>query len=640
LGEIALINRKLTTILSADVVGYTRLMEENEERTHLNVLAFSEDVLQPAIAKHRGRVVKKTGDGVLAEFESVVQAALCAIAIQNEGSLRNKDYPASQRISYRIGINIGDVFVEPDDIYGDGVNIAVRLEGLASPGGIVVSRAVRDSVSNKLQLRFVDMGEIKVKNISRPIHAFMIETSEAPSWSKLIPRIGRTRLASFFGAGLGVLVIGGFAGQDYVKLAATQITTLLNPASESAGRISILVLPFRNLSSDASQEYFVDGVTDSLITDLSRALPGAFVVSRGTAFSYKKQPMEAVQIGRDLNVQYLLEGSVTPEPQRIRVNARLVEAGTGRELWGDRFDARREDVLEVQDQIVARLSRAIGLSLVDIESRRLSRGRPHEPSAIDLVMRAQSTANKPASPANMIVARALFERALAVDSDNADALAGVAATYVFEVLNSYYHDGRQKRLSDAETLIRKALDIDPDHVTALKTRAAIMRANGKFEDAIAASRAVIARNPGEPWAYKEVGLSELYLGRFEEARTWFDKADRIGPRDPSRWIWLGALGRVEFILGNTSEALRLLKLSAEANPKDARAYALLAAIYALSGRREESSWALANAVRLQPEITINSLFNDWSVPLEATSNLYRQQHERFRSGLQLAGMRD
>jgi adenylate cyclase len=640
LGEIALINRKLTTILSADVVGYTRLMEENEERTHLNVLAFSEHVLQPAIAKHRGRVVKKTGDGVLAEFDSVVQATLCSIAIQTEASLRNKDRPPAQRIAYRIGINIGDVFVEPDDIYGEGVNIAVRLEGIASPGGIVVSRSVRDSVSNKLQLRFVDMGEVKVKNITRPIHAFMIETGEERVWSRLIARTGRTRVAGLFGAGLGLLAIGGFAGQDYIKLVASQIQGLPSSTSETVSRTSILVLPFRNLSSDASQEYFVDGVTDSLITDLSRALPGAFVVSRGTAFSFKKQPMEPTQIGRDLNVQYLLEGSVTPETQRIRVNARLIEATTGRELWGDRFDARREDVLEVQDQIVARLSRAIGLSLVDIESRRLTHARPHEPSAIDLVMRAQSTANKPASPDNMVAARTLFERALAVDPENADALAGVAATYVFEVLNSYYHDGRQKRLSDAETLVRKALEIDPGHIIALKTRAAILRANGKFEDAIAASRDVIARNPGEPWAYKEVGLSELYLGRFEEARSWFDKADRIGPRDPSRWIWLGAMGRVDFILGNTSEAVRLLKLSAEANPRDARAYALLAAIYALSGQRDESSWALANAVRLQPEITITGLFDDWSVPLEATSNRYRQQHERFRSGLQVAGMRN
>src|SRR6476469_7703922 len=184
-GEIALINRRLTTILSADVVGYTRLMEEDEERTHLNVLAFSEDVLEPAIAKHRGRVVKKTGDGVLAEFESVVQATLCSIAIQNEASSRNKDRPQAQRIAYRIGINIGDVFVEPDDIYGEGVNIAVRLEGIASPGGIVVSRSVRDSVSNKLQLRCVDMGDVTVKNISRPIHAFMIEAGEGQASSKL-----------------------------------------------------------------------------------------------------------------------------------------------------------------------------------------------------------------------------------------------------------------------------------------------------------------------------------------------------------------------------------------------------------------------------------------------------------------------
>ncbi|HLJ18754.1 MAG TPA: tetratricopeptide repeat protein, partial [Stellaceae bacterium] len=216
--------------------------------------------------------------------------------------------------------------------------------------------------------------------------------------------------------------------------------------------------------------------------------------------------------------------------------------------------------------------------------------------------------------------------------------AGVATTYVFEVLNSYYETGRAERLANAASLVERALGIERDHIVALKIKAALLRAQGKFEEAIAASQVVIAQNPGEPWAYKEVGLSELYLGRLEEARGWFEKADQIGPRDPSRWNWLGATGRVEFFLGHDEEAIRLLKLTAEANPRDSRAYALLAAIYALAGRADEASAALARCLRLRPDMTVDKFFDDWSVPLEATSAVYQRQHERFRDGLLLAGM--
>jgi tetratricopeptide (TPR) repeat protein len=253
-------------------------------------------------------------------------------------------------------------------------------------------------------------------------------------------------------------------------------------------------------------------------------------------------------------------------------------------------------------------------------------------------MRGQAIANRPASPDTMTAARTLFERALQYDPENVDALAGIASTYVFEVLNSYYATGREERLHDAEALIVRALALDPHHITALKTQAALWRAEGRFEEAIAASEMVIAQNPGEPWAYKEVGLSELYLGRLREAMSWFEKADRIGPRDPSRWIWLGAMGRVQFFLGDDKAAIRLMRLSAEANPHDGRAYALLAAIYALSGQGDDARSALADCLRLQPGMTIRRLFDSWSVPLEDTSPIYRRQHERLRDGLRLAGM--
>jgi tetratricopeptide (TPR) repeat protein len=278
------------------------------------------------------------------------------------------------------------------------------------------------------------------------------------------------------------------------------------------------------------------------------------------------------------------------------------------------------------------------LRLVDIEARRSERERLGNPTAVDLVMRGQSIINRPASRETMIGGRALFQQALQYDAENVDALAGVATTYVYEVLNSYYDDGRAERLQSAKALVQRALALEPRHIVALKANAALLRADGLFEDAIAASQIVIAQNPGEPWAYKEVGLSELYLGRFRDALTWFERADQIGPRDPSRWIWLGAMGRVQFFLGHDEEAIRLLRLSADANPKDVRAYALLAAVYASSGRHDEAAAALSECLRLRPDTTIDRLFRDWSVPLEATSPTYLGQHERFRVGLRLAGM--
>jgi adenylate cyclase len=635
--------RKLTTILSADVAGYGRLMGRDEEGTHGRLAALYRELLDPAVDARRGTLVKRTGDGLLAEFASVVEAVRCAIEIQSGAAARNAGLPPDRHIAFRIGINLGDVIVEADDIFGDGVNVAVRLEGLAAPGGIVVSRAVRDHVRDRLNLRFADMGEQAVKNIARPVRAFRVRAADGAAPGKRENgkredgRRSLRRGALAGAAALGVAVaIGG--GWWVLKHPGALPASWQASAPQPAPRLSIVVLPFANLSGDPRQDYFVDGVTESLTTDLSRALPGSFVVARGTAFTYKGRPVDAGQVGRDLNVRYLLEGSVVADGDRMRVNAQLIDARTNTELWAERFDNKRQDVLEIQDRIVGRLSRAVGLQLVAIEARRSEHERPGNPSAVDFVMRGQAIANRPASRETMIAARALFQQALGYDPDNIDALAGVATTYVFEVLNSYYREGRDERLRDAKALIARALAIEPRHIVALKVHAALFRAEGRFDDAIAASQVVIAQNPGEPWAYKEVGLSELYLGRLREALGWFAKAEQIGPRDPSRWIWLGAMGRVQFFLGRDEEAIRLLRLSADANPNDVRAYALLAAVYALAGRNDEAAAALANCLRLRPELTIKRLFDDWSVPLEATSPAYRTQHERLRDGLRLAGL--
>jgi TolB-like protein/DNA-binding winged helix-turn-helix (wHTH) protein len=293
---------------------------------------------------------------------------------------------------------------------------------------------------------------------------------------------------------------------------------------------SIAVLPFANLSGDPKRDYLADGITDSLISDLTRALPLISIVSRDTAFTYKGRGADAREIGRELEVRYLLEGSVALEDERVRVNTRLVETKEASQLWAERFDTELKGILQVQDEIVARVSRAIGLKVVDIEARRSWRERPDSAEIIDLVMRGKAVLNLPSSPATMIDARGLFEQALKVEPASVDGLAGVATTLVFEFLNGYYETGGEDRLGQAERLLNRALAIEPRHLMALKANAALRRAQGRFDDGIVAAEAVILENPGEPWAYKEIGLSTLYLGRPEQALDWFAKAVRIGPR--------------------------------------------------------------------------------------------------------------
>ncbi len=401
---------------------------------------------------------------------------------------------------------------------------------------------------------------------------------------------------------------------------------------------SIAVLPFVNLSGDSKRDYLADGITDSLISDLARALPGISIVSRDTAFTYKGRGVDAREIGRELEVRYLLEGSVVLEEERVRVNTRLVETKDASQLWAERFDAELKSILQVQDEIVARVSRAIGLQVVNIEARRSWRERPDTAELIDLVMRGKAVLNLPSSAATMIEARGLFEQALKVEPASVDGLAGVATTLVFEFLNGYYETGGDERLGTAEQLLNHALAIEPRHLMALKANAALRRAQGRFDDGIFAAEAVILENPGEPWAYKEIGLSTLYLGKPEQALDWFAKADRIGPRDPGRWTWLDGRGHAFILLGRDEEAIRALINALDANPKNISPHAFLAVAYALLGRSEEARAALTAYLERRPGTRVSTFRTQAPVPLSLTSATYRQLFARVHDGLRKAGM--
>jgi TolB-like protein/DNA-binding winged helix-turn-helix (wHTH) protein/cytochrome c-type biogenesis protein CcmH/NrfG len=455
-------------------------------------------------------------------------------------------------------------------------------------------------------------------------------------------RIPRTPLFAL--AAIGLVSLPVLAGSWLLSSTApTAPHASLALASTAPDRLktqvpSIAVLPFITRSEDAKLDYLADGITDSLISDLVRAMPGISVVSRGTAFTYKGRAADARQIGRELGVRYLLKGSIAFEGERVRVNTELAETTEGNQLWAERFDTERKGILQVQDEIVARVSRAIGLKVVDIEARRSWRERPSSAELIDLIMRGKAVLNLPSSPATMTEARGLFEQALAVEPASVDGLTGVATTLVFEFLNGYYETGPGERLPKAELLLDQAAAIEPAHLMTLKARAALRRAQGKFDDAIAVAQTVIMENPGEPWAYKEIGLSNVYLGRPEEALDWFGKAARIGPRDPARWTWLDGRGHALILLGRDEEAIHSLTSALDANPKNLSSHAFLAAAYALLDRPDEARAALAAYLQRRPDTRVSTFRRLSPVPFALTSAAYRQQHERISEGLRKAGM--
>jgi len=684
--------RRLAAILAADVAGYSRLVGADELGTLARWQAHWDKLIEPTIKAHHGRIVRVTGDGILAEFASVVNAVRCAVLLQRGMADRNADVERSERIEFRMGINVGDIIIDRGDIWGEGVNLAARLEAFAEPGGICVSGRVQEDVQGKLPVSFEDLGGQQFKNIARPVRVYRVRYDQSASAVVFLPlpnepsfesiskphrsdasdasdavdsiqtipvsraarprrwRVGRARAA------IAVIAVGAAVAGAWWQMSASRLSpsapadnvavlgseTSREPTADktATSTISIAVLPFLNLSTDTQQDYLADGITESLMTDLTRALPGSFVVSRTTAFTYKGRPVDVRQIRQELGVRYLLEGSLLPDADRIRVNAQLIDAASGGHLWAERFDVNRSKLLEVQDEIVGRLSRAVGLRMIDSEARRSERERARNPEAIDLVMRGKAIANRPATAASMIGARDLFEQALNVEQDNPEALAGVATTYIFEVLNGYYETGNEQRLQRAEQLLIRALETDPRQLVALKAKAALLRAQGHFDDAIGAAKTVIAENPGEPWAYKEIGLSTMYLGQAEEGLDWFAKADQIGPRDPTRWTWLDGRGHALILLGRDEEALRFLQLAVDANPHAVSTRAFLAAAYALVGRPDDASAALARYSQFRPGETVANFRRLAPVPLRLTSPQYQQQVERLKDGLRKAGMPD
>jgi TolB-like protein/class 3 adenylate cyclase len=553
-------NRKIAAILAADVVGFSRLAAADEDRTLARLRALRSGLIDPTVAVHKGRVVKRTGDGLLAEFRSVVDAVRCAIELQRGTAERNVGLPEDRHIVFRIGVHLGDVVEEADgDLMGDGVNLAAQLEGVAAPGAICLSEQAYWQVKGRLELPVTDLGPTQLKNIAETIRIYSLELG-APPGAKFRPA----------------------------------------PTSEKAAppRLSIVVLPFANIGGDPGHEHFVDGVTESLTTDLSR-IRGSFVIGRNTAFTYKGKAVALMQIGRELNVRYVLEGSVQRGRNRMRVNVQLIDAETGNHLWAERFDKPLADLFDMQDEIVARLAGALNTELVAAEARRAEQA-PNADS-MGLYFQGLASLNMGMTPGHVAQARGFFDRALAVDPGNVDALVGSA-----------FADARTGALltgadpaalfTAAEGKLTRALSLVPDHARAHFVLGHVNIFTNRTAQGIAKCEHALALDRNLANAHALIGFGQHFLGRPEETEAHVAEAMRLSPRDTMAYLWMAYLGIATNQLGRWEEAILWFRRSIEANRNLPHAHFALAAALAKLGRLEEAHSAVKNRTRARPEL--------------------------------------
>ena len=592
--------RRLAAILVADVVGYSRLAGSDEDRTLARLRGLRSDLIDPAIAAHHGRIVKRTGDGALVEFRSVVDAVRCAIEVQNGMVERNAGLPPERRIEFRVGIHLGDVVEESDgDLMGDGVNIAARLEGIAKPGTICLSEQAYWQVKSRLDLAVSDLGATQLKNIAEPVRVYSLEVAKSAQ-AKPIKATAPKQRPIFVPLAAGIVALIVIAGGAWYFLGANRT------APVGAAHLSIVVLPFTNLSNDPGQDYFADGITENLTTDLSR-IRDSFVIARNTAFTFKGKNIPVKEISNELGVRYVLEGSVQRDLNRVRVNAQLIDGKTGAHLWADRFEEGMADVFKLQDEVVARLANSLGYELIKAEAKKATRSK--SPDAIDLAMRGWAiVSQEQQAPAKdtYIAARALFDQALKIDPNDADALGGEAMTYLGEYLYGWTNpetDYDAKIIGQAD----RAIALNPDNMRAYYVKSLYLLLTRRWNEAHNAADAGLAINPNFAPLYATRGVAENSIGRVEQAKSDLQLAMRLSPRDPEIGFRHNQLGNIELNLGRFDAAIDEYHKAIDAGFRTFIPYVDLAAAYALEGKIEEAKLPLAEARRLNPKLTVKWL---------------------------------
>jgi TolB-like protein/class 3 adenylate cyclase/Flp pilus assembly protein TadD len=583
------VERRLSAILAADVAGYSRLMHNDEEATHPRVSALLSGAIEPVIAEHGGRIVKNTGDGFLAEFPSAVEAVRAAVKFQTRIHELTVGDMEDKRILFRVGINIGDVIVEPHDIFGDGVNIAARLESIAEPGGICISFSAYDQVRGKVAVEFAYLGEQSLKNIARPVRAYAVVQS-----------------------GLGPNTQDGVASPP------------------SAPHLSMVVLPFANIGGDPEQDYFVDGVTENLTTDLSR-ISGSFVIARNTAFTFKGKAVDVKQAGRELNVRYVLEGSVQRGGNRLRVSVQLIDAETGNHLWAERFDKPVADLFDMQDEIVSRLANTLNAQLIEAEARRAERSL--HPDAMDLIFQGMACLNKGRTSEYLAQSRSFFERALALDPKNVEALVGLAVVDAAAVGMALTVE-RAARLAAAETALIKALSLAPQHARAHWLLGNIKMFTNRAAQGIAECEQALALDRNLANAHAYIGRAKYLLGRGEETEAHVQEALRLSPRDTEAFVWMMFAGFAKLQLGADQEAVARFRRSVEINRNHPRAHIYLATALAHLGQLDEARSAAQAGLALDPTFTISR----FRANVPSDNPTYLAGRERFYEGMRMAGV--
>jgi len=583
------IGRRLSAILAADVVGYSRLMGLDEAGT-ARTLREHRVVSDALVATHGGRIVKTTGDGLLLEFPSVFDAVECAVAVQVMMAERNDGVPPDRCMLYRIGINLCDILIEGDDILGDGVNVAVRLESIAEPGGICISASAYDQVRGKVAVDFADLGEQSLKNIARPVRVYTVVRDGLVSGTRN----------------------GGTSG------------------ARPAPHLSIVVLPFANIGGDPEQDYFVDGMTESLTTDLSR-IAGSFVIARNSAFSYKGKSPDARQVGRELNVRYVLEGSIQRSGKRLRVNVQLIDAETGNHLWAERFDKPVIDLFDMQDEIVARLAKTLDAQLMAAEARRAERSP--DPNAMEFYFQGKACLNKGISPEYTAQAREFFERALALDPGNTEALVGVAIVDV-TFGPGFLADDRARRLASAEAAATKALSLDPSHAMAHLALGVVKIFTNRGSQGIAECERALTLDRNLADAHAWIGIGKYFIARSAETEAHIQEALRLSPLDVLAFRWMWILGLAKFQLNADAEAAAWMRRSLETNRNQPIGHFLLAAVLAQMGMPDEARTAAQAGLVFDPGFTIHRFL----AGAASDNPIYLAARARLSEGLRMAGV--
>ncbi len=604
------IERKLAAILSADVKGYSRLMGADEEAT-LHTLTAYRKVMDTLIELHRGRIVGTAGDSVLAEFASVVDAVECAVTIQTRLGTENASLSPDKRMEFRIGINLGDVMVQGEQIYGDGVNIAARLEALADPGGICISGTVYDQIKNKLVLEYEYQGEQTVKNIAEPVRVYRIvmESETAPTIGKgqedsatgpKTRRVGTAHLTWTVLASVGLLVAGGILTLLYPSLSSFRTPHSAIRDQEALplpDKPSVAVLPFTNISGDPEQEYFSDGLTEDLTTDLSK-ISGLFVIARNSSFVYKGKAVDVGEIQRKLGVRYVLEGSVRKVSDQVRITAQLVDTTTGGHVWSERYDRPLQEIFALQDEIRQKIVTALKVKLTKDEQERFQQAPTNNLEAYDYFLRGREPFSQGTKEGNA-QARQMLEKAVALDPQYAGAYAMLGNTYFIEWFNQWSQD--PQTLERAFELAQRAVTLDDALPLAHGVLGGVYQVKNQHDQAIAEGERAVVLDPNNAESYARLALILGPAGRAEEAIEVAKKAMRLNPHYPPFYIY--ALGSAYHQAWQNEEAIATMKRYLVYNPNVFIPHLVLTCSYSDLGRYEEARAAATEVLRLSPNFT-------------------------------------